>query len=221
MSEGPEAIKAARGEWRRSQIVDAATRLLGSQGFHQMSVSELAREAGISVGTIYQYVKNKEDILLLVMRDILEAYRDNVPRAMEGFDDPLDRLSSGFTAYCRVVDNRRAGTVLAYRESSTLGKTALREMKQLEEETTGLLVACLKECVEAEILYEHDSDTLGWDLTLLAHMWSLKHWHFGSRMSIDEYARLQFAVVVSPIIREELATRYEYLSRQLKRIRVI
>ena len=219
MTAGPEAVRAARSEWRRSQIVDAATTLLSSQGYHQMSVNELAREAGISVGTVYQYVKNKQDILLLVMRDILEAYRHNVPRAMEGFDDPLDRLSSGFGAYCRVVDSRRAGTILAYRESSTLAKEALDEMKSLEEETTGLLVTCLRECVEAGILHEHDSDTLAWDLMMLAHMWSLKHWHFGSRMSIDEYARLQFAVVVSAIIHQEVTTRYEYLARPLHRLR--
>lgn len=217
MTAGPEAIRAARSEWRRKQIIDAATKLLGSRGFHQMSISDLAREANISVGTIYQYVKNKEDILVLVMRDIMDGYRDNVPRAMEGIDDPLDRLSAGFAAYCRVVDGRRAGTVLGYRESSTLGKTALREMKRLEEETTGLLVTCLRDCVEAKILHEHDSDTLAWDLTLLAHMWSLKHWHFASRMSVDEYARLQFAVVVSAMVREELTTRYEYIARALRR----
>jgi hypothetical protein len=38
-------------------------------------------------------------------------------------------------------------------------------------------------------------------------------------MSIDEYARLQFAVVVSAIIHPEVSTRYEYLARPLHRLR--
>lgn len=219
MKAGPDAIKAARGQWRRGQIVEAATRLLATRGFHQMSVSDLAREANISVGTIYQYVKNKEDILLLVIRDIMEGYRDKVPRAMDGFDDPLERLSAGFTAYCQVVESRIAGTLLGYRESSTLGKVGLAEMKRLEEETTGLLIECLNDCVDAGILREHDTETVGWDLSLLAHMWSLKHWHFASRMSVDDYARVQFAIVIAGLVRPEKATRYEYLVRPLHRRR--
>lgn len=217
MKAGPEAIKAVRGEWRRGQILEAATRLLGQQGFHQMSVSDLAREANISVGTIYQYVKSKEDILVLVMSDIMEGYREQVPRAMDGIADPLERLSSGFTAYCEVVDSHITATAIGYRESRTLGKESLAKMMHLEEETTGLLVDCLNDCVSAGILYPHDTETVGWDLSMLAHMWSLKHWHFASRMPVADYARVQFATVIAGLIRDDAASRYEELVHPLHR----
>src|ERR1700728_474595 len=99
---GPEAIRAARSKWRRRQIVEAALPILETKGFHQMSVNDLADEAGVSVGTIYQYVKNKEDVLLLVIKDIFATYAEEAPSAMAGIEDPLLRLSAGYHAYCRV-----------------------------------------------------------------------------------------------------------------------
>ena len=211
MTASPDTIKAARTEWRRRQIVAAATRLLATRGFHEMSVSDLAVEADISVGTIYQYVDNKEGVLLLVIQDILDAYRMEVPSAMSAHTDPLEKVYAGFGAYCRVVDSRMAGTLLAYRESRTLGRGGLAELKRLEEETTGFLIQSLRDCVESTILCQHDSETVGWDLSLLAHMWSLKRWHFGTSMTVDEYIKLQFSVIMAGLVRKEVHSRYEHL----------
>jgi AcrR family transcriptional regulator len=205
---GPEEIKAVRSKWRRGQIIEAALRLLDNQGFRDMTVNMLAAEAGISVGTIYQYVRNKDDILLLVIKDVLDSYREDVPRAMEGLEDPVDRLAAGFRAYCRVVDSHRAGTVLAYRESKALSRENRLLLMQLEEQTTDLLVTCLEEGIAAKILTEHDPRVVGWNLTSLAHMWSLKHWHFGRWMTVDDYAGAQLALTLSAIIPHDLRKNY-------------
>ena len=208
---GPESIRLARSNWRRSQIIEAALRLLETTGFHQMSVNELAKEAGISVGTIYQYVKNKGDILQLVIEDILDAYAEQVPAAMAGIDDPVERLSAGFIAYCRVVDGRRAVTTLGYRESRSLDRDGLQRVMHLEEETTKLLVACLDEGVDSGALIEHDTDLTAWNLILLAHMWSLKHWHFAQGRSVDDYAWAQLALMLRAVINPDAERKYARL----------
>jgi TetR/AcrR family transcriptional regulator, cholesterol catabolism regulator len=208
---GPEAIRAARSNWRRRQIVDAAMPILEGKGFHQMSVNDLAGEAGVSVGTIYQYVKNKEDVLLLVIKDILDTYAVEVPAAMAGIDDPLERLSVGYRAYCGVVDGRRAATLVGYGESRTLDKEGLELVKRLENETTALIVSCLDEGVRAGLLAEHDTELSGWNLVMLAHMWSLKHWHMSVSRSLDEYARDQLAMTLRAVVLPEMQGRYAAL----------
>ena len=208
---GPEAIKAARNSWRRGQIVDAAAHLMESQGFHHMSVSALAREAGISVGTIYQYVTSKEDILLLVIEDVLQAYEQDVPEAMAAEEEPLDQLAAGFLAYCRVVDAHKAATVLAYRESRSLNKEGLHTVIALEAKTTSLLVAALNAAVANGILRPHDSDLVGWDLIMLAHMWSLKYWHFHDRLDIKIYARSQLAIVLGALVEDSHREHNQHL----------
>jgi AcrR family transcriptional regulator len=49
---------------RRDQILDAATKMFVAQGYDNSTVDEIAREAGLSKGSIYWYFKSKLDILL-------------------------------------------------------------------------------------------------------------------------------------------------------------
>lgn len=210
---GPDAVRAARASWRRRQIVDAATRLMEEQGFHDMSVSSLAREAGISVGTVYQYLDNKESILLVILEDVLETYAVEVPTAMAGLSDPVERLAAGFLSYCQVVDSHRAAAMLAYRESRSLGREGLQRVIALEIETTGLLVAELRAASEAGILRPHDAELAGWDLTMLAHMWALKHRHLGAYADVGAYGHAQLAVVLAGLLVERDRERYAPLLR--------
>ena len=84
-------------------------------------MQSVADEAEISVGLIYQYFGNKEDLLRGVVVDILEDFRDQIPQALaQASEDPVDRLTTAFRACCLVVDAKRAAVNLTYRESKTL-----------------------------------------------------------------------------------------------------
>jgi AcrR family transcriptional regulator len=48
---------------RRDQILDAATKMFVAQGYENSTVDEIAKEAGLSKGSIYWYFKSKLDIL--------------------------------------------------------------------------------------------------------------------------------------------------------------
>jgi len=64
----------ARGRRRVSAIRDATLRLLASSGdIRAMKVSDVAREAGVAVGTIYHYFPSKEALLLDLRREIMDA----------------------------------------------------------------------------------------------------------------------------------------------------
>ena len=49
---------------RRNQILDAATKVFAEKGFHPTTIRDIAREAGIADGTIYNYFENKEALML-------------------------------------------------------------------------------------------------------------------------------------------------------------
>lgn len=198
--------------WRRTQIVEAAVRLMEQHGFHGMSVNALAREAGISVGTIYQYVHRKEDVLSLVFYDIFEAYGEAIPQAMAGIEDPVERLAAGMRAYCSVVDRRMPATLLAYRESQTLEKADLNRVMALELETTGLLAACLSDAIAAGVMVDElDVDVASYDFVMVAHMWALKHWHFGARLTLEQYADEQLRVLLRGMVAPAHQKRYWHL----------
>jgi AcrR family transcriptional regulator len=187
--------------WRRSQIITAAVRLLEKRSFNQISVSELAEEAGISVGTIYQYAESKEDVLVMVIVDILEAYRDAMTPVIAEVDDVVERLHRMFRAYCEVVDSRRSAVVLGYGASRAIPPKGRRTVMELEKATTGLLADCLRQGVEAGLFDVVSADLVAWDMAVLAHTWALKHWYFSGDYGFDEYVESQWRTISSSIRR--------------------
>ncbi len=57
---------------RRTQILDAAAGLFARQGFHKTTTKQIAAEAGVAEGTIYNYFSSKEDLLLTLAARLAE-----------------------------------------------------------------------------------------------------------------------------------------------------
>jgi len=57
---------------RRDQILDAATMVFVTKGFHATSIKDIAREADIADGTIYNYFKNKHALLIGILEKLTQ-----------------------------------------------------------------------------------------------------------------------------------------------------
>jgi AcrR family transcriptional regulator len=60
------AMRRKLGE-RFDQMVDAALRVFGDKGYRQTQMADVAREMGVSPGTLYNYVESKEGLFHLVI----------------------------------------------------------------------------------------------------------------------------------------------------------
>ncbi len=67
------------------RILEAAIKVFAEQGFHQTTISQIARQAGVADGTIYLYFKNKDDILVHFFnertRQVFDGFREAVRQA--------------------------------------------------------------------------------------------------------------------------------------------
>src|SRR5262247_4151427 len=60
---------------RRDHILDAATRVFAARGFNVATVRDVAREAGVADGTIYNYFENKDALLFGIFDRLNESER--------------------------------------------------------------------------------------------------------------------------------------------------
>jgi AcrR family transcriptional regulator len=82
------ARRATEKAQRRDAIVSAAGALLESSGFEGFSMSTLGRKAGVAKGTLYLYFETREEVLLALYVEKLEAWVDGLaPRLREGLSD--------------------------------------------------------------------------------------------------------------------------------------
>lgn len=172
---------------RRSQIIAAAVELFARQGYYHTTILEIARKAGVSSGLIYQYVTDKDDVLLLALMSVLDRYGQEIPRALEGRTDPLERWFAAIEAYCRVVDGHRVATVLAYRSTKSLPPDRRQVIKQSEIETNALISDCVRACIAAGLFRPVNVNVVTYQFVTFAHTWALKHWRLKELCTLDEY----------------------------------
>jgi len=188
-------------ERRRAQITEAAINVFSKIGYYSATIRDVANKANVSVGLIYQYVEDKEDLLFLALIEILDAYKRQIPVALEGIEDPLRRFCSAVSTYCSVHGRSVDATVLAYRETASLSKPRRNVIKQMEIETNEMLAACVRDCITAGSFDEDtDIEFLCYQAIMFSHAWALKSWNFGSRMTVDEYVDRGLALMLHGVL---------------------
>lgn len=185
---------------RQAQIVQAAVELYGRQGYHVTTIREVAQRAGVSVGLIYQYVTDKEDVLFLALTDVLDSYLREIPRALEGLLHPMQRFHAAVRAYGHVIDERIDATVLVYRETKSLRRERRDLIKQKEADSNRLISDCIEHCVRDGMFEDIDVELLTYQIVMFCHAWALKSWHFKHRFSIDEYVTRGVELMLNTVV---------------------
>lgn len=185
---------------RRGQIVDAAVSLFSKQGYSRTSVQEISKQAGVSIGLIYQYFGDKDDILFLALKLVLETYERDIPPQLIGKADPLDRLAAALRAYCTVVDGLREATVLAYRATRSLPPHRRVFIENAETRTNQVFRDVLDDCVKQGLLKAPNLDLLTYQFVHFAHAWALKRWAFSGRYDLDTYIAEGTRLLIEPFL---------------------
>lgn len=85
--------RITKGERTRRRLLDAALTLLERDGYHDLKVTEVAREAGVAAGVFYIYFKDKDVLALELLDEIISAMFGRVfakPRPEDAFDAALE-----------------------------------------------------------------------------------------------------------------------------------
>jgi len=59
---------------KRDRIMNAAIASFAQHGYHQATIADVAREAGVAAGTIYLYFNNKDDLLVSIFEEKVQGF---------------------------------------------------------------------------------------------------------------------------------------------------
>jgi len=187
-------------EERRGQIVRAAVKLFSDEGYYTTTIQQIAREAGVSTGLIYQYFRDKDDILYLSLKLVLDTYENEIPPQLAGIEHPVERLCVATWAYCHIVDELRAATLLAYRSTKSLRADRRVLIKDAETRTNRLIEQCIHSCVEGGYMRELNEYLHSYQLVMFAHSWALKHWVLSEHYTLEAYVTEGIKLLIEPFL---------------------
>ncbi len=187
---------------RREQMVKGAVRLFIEKGFHRTTTREIAKESGFSIGTLYEYIGSKEDVLYLVCDAIYEEVRGQLDQQIDTKAVGINRLKSAIATYFRVIDHLQDEVLVMYQEAKSLPEEALMYVLEKEVEMTEMFETIIREYVEEyEIDVSDDKIKLmSHNILVQGHMWTFRRWAIRKLYTLEEYTKLQSEHLLAPIL---------------------
>ncbi|MFF2753393.1 TetR/AcrR family transcriptional regulator [Psychrobacillus sp. NPDC058041] len=185
-------------EKRRHQMIRAAVTLFKEKGFHRATTREIAKEAGFSIGTLYEYIRTKEDVLYLVCDSIYNEVHDKLSQ-ITSQNDTIEDLKTAIRHYYRVIDDMQDEFVVMYQESKSLPKDALEYVLKKELEMVGIFHEILVGCIQSgELeLTEAQANLYAHTLVVQGQMWAFRRWALRKEYTIEQFTELQIEFVLS------------------------
>ncbi len=184
---------------RRRQIADAAVQLFIDKGFHKTTTRQIARAAGFSIGSLYEYFASKEDIRYMVCESIHAEVERGVAAAMSQAAGGRDALEKIIHEYFMVCHRMSDFILLIYQETQSLPSQWQKRVLENELRITGLFVQALARITSSDDLVNLNESTLelaAHNILVLGHMWTFRRWYLAHHYSIQDYIKLQTGIIM-------------------------
>ncbi len=144
-----ESFKKISDE-KRQRILDAAIMEFSEHGFDSANINTIAQKSGISVGSLYKYFDNKEDLFLTVVHVGVETLKSILESIMTG-DETLEARIETIIKAIQVHTRSNVHLTKLYNEMATESRSNLvwKIVSDMENATAGLYTSFVKDAQEA------------------------------------------------------------------------
>ena len=179
---------------RRRQIIDSTVKLFIEHGYHKTTTRMIAKASNFSIGSLYEYVSSKEDLLYLVCKTIHEEVQDAVEKALLNTDKDKKILAEVIRQYFYVCDKMADHILLMYQVTQFLPEKWKKDVLVNELNITDIFINALSSLsgknsfpvLDAKIL-----NLMGHNISILGQMWAFRRWHVQRTFTIEEYITIQ------------------------------
>jgi AcrR family transcriptional regulator len=159
----PKVVKGYRKQ-AMDTIMESASRLFFESGYQESSMDDIAREIGVTKGTLYLYFKNKEELLYEVCRRNTNLLEDNLDKMVT--EDILESAKSFFKAELELPEHLRFHWIFALGEINK--NQRVRKILLESYENYVKIISSRLEVLKERGLISGDADTRKLSLTMIA-----------------------------------------------------
>jgi len=137
---------------RKALILKAAIKVFARFGYSRARTSVIAREAGVAEGTIYNYFKSKDDLILTIFEQTWRNLIRDLGQAIQPIHDPVQKLSVILTIVMDLFESDSDLAEVFLVELRQSGKCFSSQPMAVILEFLDLLEAVLKEGVAQGVI---------------------------------------------------------------------
>ncbi len=186
------------------KILDATLAISSSKGFQAMSVRDLSREANLSMGALYSYVKSKEELLEMIRNLGCRILNKVLDDEIKPDSPPAERLIQAIEAHLYMSEIMKPWFYFNYMEAKNLRKEEQKKAIERELYTEGLFVDIIRSGIETGAFRDVDPILTAAVIKAMLQDWYLKPWKYqGRTVSVEDYARFLIGLMDNFLNRPE------------------
>lgn len=195
----PEAIQIKKEETvvrNLERIFDAALKISNRKGFQAMSMRDLSRETGLSLGALYSYFSSKDELLTMLQNQRRGVSRRILEEQIARADHPWEKLKTAVRVHLYLSEALQPWFYFSYMEAKNLDSRQQREAVESELFTERLLADILAQGARQGCWPERNHEISAGLIKAMLQDWYLKRGkHKRRRISVEQYAETVIAVM--------------------------
>jgi AcrR family transcriptional regulator len=184
------------------RILDAVFALNREKGFETMTLRDLSRKSGLSMGALYSYFPGKEELRSMILRRGVAYTRKVILGQAGACSDPVERLEVAIETHLYLTEALRPWFYFAYMEASSLSRREKQRAMEDELMTEQIFFHILEEGVASGDFDCPDVELTAALIKAVLQDWYLKRWKYKRRgVSVEDYAGFVNDFVMSRLTR--------------------
>ena len=169
------------------KLFQGAFKISAKIGFHEMSLRDLSRETGVSMGSIYSCITKKDNLGVMVKDIVSELSQKNIQQGMQQ-PDALSRLEATIRLQFYTSCMLQPWFSFLYMETRSLPEPHQSESKQIEASSINNLAGLINSGAEEGVFETRHGSFLAHAILVMLQDWYLKPWkHNYSSQNLEQY----------------------------------
>ena len=164
---------------RREEIIQAASKIFTEKGYHLATIRDICKASGLGPGTLYNYIKKKEDILYLIYNQLTMMLTQCLVETIENTKkDPYEQLKEALSKTIDIIWDYKDLVLLMYQETASLDRESMHNILKRESDYVALWERILERGEKQGMIIRRtrmDADIIGFLLAFIPlRRWNLK-----------------------------------------------
>lgn len=185
------------------RIFGAVLKISNQKGFKAMSMRDLSRESGLSMGALYNYFSGKEDLLEMLQHQQRQISATILERSVAEASDPLEKLRSMVMAHLYLSEAMQPWFYFSYMETKNLSGEEREKAIDSERATEKILCDILIEGQRQGVFAEKDPLLSASLIKAMLQDWYLKRSKYAERkIPVERYAEFVMDWIEAVVVKQ-------------------
>ncbi len=182
------------------RIIDSTLKLAASKGFHAMSLRDLSADCRLSIGGLYAYIRNKDDLLHLIQAHGFMLTRRTLLAYTQDIACPRAKLRTAIKAHIFLSELMQPWFYFSFMETKSLPDVHKKQAIDVELEIEDILFGIIQEGIAQDVFAVEQPRLVASSCKAMMQDWYLKR-HKYARQQVKA---TQYATFVSDVLERYL-----------------